>query len=218
MGDENQWALPAFEVSVMLCPMKKSVCMKTFLVVSAALALPYTSVAATIASVDAPVPAYADLETSAEAAMPLPVRLARTFKLSLSLDAAVTNNAEIVFGTGACDDPEDTSVVIGFDRGAWFLRGDALRKRFSSGTPAPFVAGPKTLVVSVRLGEGGAPVGVTFHADGAPVTFTGLDAGTLLAWLDPRGWETFRVTSRGEAGNVTASVKFLADGSVFILR
>ena len=36
--------------------------------------------------------------------------------------------------------------------------------------------------------------------------------------LNPRGWESFRVTSRGGAGNVAASVRFLADGPVLILR
>ena len=204
--------------SAMILPMMKNTRVKMFFVVSLFFVLAHVAVAATITRVDAPAPAYADLEASAEAAMPLPVRLARTFKLSLSLDAAVTNNAEIAFGTGACDDPEDTSVVIGFDRGVWFLRGDALQKRFSSGTPGTFAAGPKTLTVQVRIDKSGEPAGVTLHADGAPVTFAGMEPETLLAWLDPRGWESFRVTSRGGAGNVTATVKFLADGSVFILR
>ena len=216
--DEKQWALPDLEFSAMILPMMKSMRMKMFFAVSSVFALAHVAVAATVVRVDAPPPAHADMEVSAESAMPLPARLTRTFKLTLSLDATATNNAEVVFGTGTCDEPEDIAVVIGFDRGAWFLRGEGLQKQFASPAAAPTAAVRRTLTVWIRLDDKGEPVGVKLHADGAPVTFAGLDDETLLAWLDPRGWGAFRVTSRGGAGNVTASVNFFADGSVFILR
>ena len=214
MSVEKQWALSGLGVSDMLFPMLKNIYRGILFATLAQLA-----VGGTVASVDTlPAAAHDDLEVSADVAMPLPERLTRTFKLTLSLDSSPTNNAEVVFGTENCDSPDNTAVILGFDRGAWNIRGNGLRQKFTVAANNSSVAMPRTLTVKVRLDADGAPVGVKFGADGLPVTFEGVTKPTLLAWLDPRGWESFRVTSRGGAGNVAASVKFLADGSVFILR
>ena len=214
MRVEKQWALSGLGVSDMLYPMLKNIYRGILFV-----ALAQVTVGGTVANMSAlPPPPYADLEVSADAAMPLPERLTRTFKLTLSLDATATNNAEVVFGTGACDSPDNTSIILGFDRGTWGIRGNGLRQKFTIAANNPSAAVRRSLTAQVRLDADGAPVVVKLDADGQPVTFAGLTVPTLLSWLDPRGWESFRVMSRGGADNVTASVKFLADGSVFILR
>ena len=69
----------------------------------------------------------------------------------------------------------------------------------------------------VRLDDQGAPVSVlSLSADGSAVTFEGLEEKALLKILDFRNWDTMRLTSRGVSAS--AEIRFVADGTVMILR
>ena len=215
----------------MLSPMLKTICMKLFFVVPAALLLTHAVAVASSVEVGAvPAPVYADLETSAVEAMPLPGLADQLFKLTLTFDSAPTNNVEVVLGSGAQGDPYSTSTIIGWDSGEWFIRGDKLRKRFAVTAYKPAVSGTRTLTVLTRLGKKWAtdeqPISVTvlerLGSEGAHSVDFGMakTSAVLCAWFDPRGWEAVRVVSRNQADTsaaVSAAV-FYPDGSLMILR
>ena len=119
---------------------------------------------------------------------------------------------------GSLPEPEKVALALGYDRGEWHIRGDRLRKRFTDAAASPSSAGPRALTARVRLGRDGVPVGVSFNEDGLPVVFQGLEPDALLSWLDPGGWESVRVTARGGASNVSAEVRYVADGLLLIMR
>ena len=177
-----------------------------------------------------PSPAYADLEASSVAAMPVPGQADQLFKLTLTLDASMSNKVEAVLGTGAQGDPDGTALAIGWDAGEWFIRGEKLRRTFSTRDGNRTNAMARTLTAVVRLGRGwhsGEPpasVTITERGGGAPARtvdfgMTGTSA-TLRAWFDPRRWETVRVVSRGQAdaSAVASAAVFYPDGTVMILR
>ena len=216
--------------SDMIFPMLKTICMKLFFVVSVALLLPRVAVASSVEVGAVPAPVYADLETSAAGAMPVPGLADQLFKLTLTFDSAPSNNVEVVLGSGAQGDPYSTSTIIGWDSGEWFIRGDKLRKRFAVTAYNSTETGPRTLTVLTRLGKGwatdGQPISVTVSerlgSEGAhPVDFgMAKTSAVLRAWFDPRGWEAVRVVSRNQADTsaaVSAAV-FYPDGSLMILR
>jgi hypothetical protein len=160
-------------------------------------------------------------EAHAEAGMPKFFPTARTLKVTLSLDASPSNAAAVTLGKtwqGSLPEPDKVAVILGYDRGEWHIRGDRLRKRFTDTAVNPSSAGPRALVARVRLGPDGSPVSVAFSSGGLPVVFAGPEADALLSWLDPRGWESVRVTARGGASNVFAEVRYIADGSLLIMR
>ena len=170
----------------------------------------------------APSPEHADLEASAEAAAPGWFPTARTVAVTLSLDGAQGGGAEVALGRGQGGGLglEGTTVILGWRDGeGWYVRGDRLRKKFAAQPGGPAPAGLRSLTACVRLDPGGAPSGITrLTADGAAVSFPGLDGATLLKWLDPGGWDTVKVTARGGAGAVSAEVRLYADGTLMILR
>jgi hypothetical protein len=155
-----------------------------------------------------------------------------TLKLTLSLDASPTNNAEIEFG----------DVIFGWDCGEWFVRGDRLRSHFSAQAANPTATGRRTLTARIRLdarqgggvqpssvvfeerwGEGIPPSRIDFEerwGEGVPpshppVSFGG---GVLPAWFDPGKSDALLVTSRGGAQNVSAAAACHVDGTLVIVR
>jgi len=178
--------------------------------------------AASPVCVGAPAPEYADSEASAEAATPGLSPAARMLDITLSLDtAAPASGAELRLGNahGGRLSLSGTATVLAFENGEWLIRGDRHRRQFTAPAANPLSAGPRTLAARVRLDAGGAPVRVErLTADGRPLSFGGMDGDMLLAWLDPRRFDAFKVVSRGGAGGVSASVNFYADGTLMILR
>ena len=170
--------------------------------------------------VDTPLPEYVDGEASVEAMMPMPDPAARTLQITLAFGATPTNNAEIALGTfcGGSPDPDATALTVGFDCDEWFVVGDRLRQRFAVPAANPAAVGARVLAIRMRLDSAGVPIGVAFTADGVPVAFEGLEPETLLSWLAPPGWEALQVTSRGGAQNVSAEIRFIADGTAVIVR
>jgi len=181
--------------------------------------LAHIAAASTSVRIDAPTAAHDDGEASAMALMPKIFPTARTLHICLSLDDSAGGGAELRLGKaqGGRLSLAGTATSIGFEDGAWFIRGDRHRKTFTAANPA--TAGLRTLAVRLRLDADGAPVKIErLEADGKPLAFEGLGGDALKAWLDPRRLDAFKAVSRGGAGGVSATVKVHADGSVFILR
>jgi len=199
--------------------------LKSFFILTAIPALAHTAAAAVTvarARVEVPPPAYADGESSS-ATEPVPVMFpkARIVCYELSLDNTAGGGAELRLGNakGGRQPLAGTVTTIGFEDGAWFIRGGRHRQNFTATNAVTGAAGARSLAVRIRLAEGGAPVRIErLEADGKPLAFEGLDAGTLKAWLDPRRLYTFRAVSRGGAGDVSAAVRVYTDGSVIIVR
>ena len=225
MKPDERLGLADTAVSGMLRPMIGNPYIKAFVAVAAFSALACVATAATSVRVDAPLPAHADGEASAEAMMPAIGEKDRTLKLMLTFDAAMTNKVEMLLGTGGEVSPRagSTAMIIGWRRGEWFVTGDRLRQTFTTAATDPTADGPRTLTVNIRLGPASRVAifeerwnaGVPSRS---PVVFNGLEAETLLSWLDPSGWDTLSVTSRGGAENAAAEAVFSVDGTNIILR
>ena len=204
--------------------------MKRLLVAACAVSLLISAHAAASSSVGAVgAPAHADLETSAVTPMPAAALTDHLFKLTLTLDATTNNNVTVALGSGAQSDPDGTALIIGWNAGEWSVRGDNLRRAFSTADGNRTNAAPRTLTVAVRMSRGWQhddepPISVTVTEQSGgltrPVTFAGIPADTLLAWFDPRGWDAMRVVSRGQvdASAVSATATFYPDGTHMILR
>ncbi|MDD5706663.1 MAG: hypothetical protein PHR35_12130, partial [Kiritimatiellae bacterium] len=84
-----------------------------------------------------PAPTFADREVSADVgASGNPAGDLRVFTLSLSFDAAASNNVQAAFGADAAPldnalAAEETALIVGWDAGEWFLRPRGLRERYA---------------------------------------------------------------------------------------
>ncbi|MCL1921818.1 MAG: hypothetical protein FWG50_12235 [Kiritimatiellaeota bacterium] len=162
-----------------------------------------------------PLPVYADMEASAALALAAPGARDRSLTVALSLEASAANNAEAAFFAAGCGDVP--AAVIGWDCGEWFVAGGRLRERLAA--PAAAGVGVRTLTARIRLDASGAPVGAAFaDSAGGAVAFGGADPEALLSWLDPRGWGSLRVTSRGGASAAAAVAVSYPDGTAVIVR
>jgi len=168
----------------------------------------------------APVAAHDDLESWAEAAVE-PGLATRNLRLTLSLDAQGDCGAEAAFTAGpggALSSPGGTALVMGFDCGEWFVCGDLLRRRFSAAAAGPEAPGRRSLTARVTLDARGVPMGVSFVEELGGAR-SGVNLGEVpAAWFAPQGWAFVRAVSRGGAAGVSASVGFVPDGTVMILR
>ena len=221
MKTDGRSGLPERAVTATINPMFRDTHIKMFFAVLAVSVLAQVSSAGTSVRVDAPPPVSVNGEAHAAKPMPKFFPSARTMKITLSLDASPASSAAVTLGKawqGSLPEPEKVALALGYDRGEWHIRGDRLRKRFTDAAASPSSAGPRALTARVRLGRDGVPVSVSFNSDGLPVVFQGLESDALLSWLDPGGWESVRVTARGGASNVFAEVRYIADGSVIIMR
>jgi hypothetical protein len=138
-------------------------------------------------------PRFADRETSATFA--LPAASGRNWRLTLSLAGTPSNRVEVAFGrdadTNGVLDAEETAATAGWDRGVWAVSG-------GGGLGERHTAEPSggTLTLDIRLpASGGASPAAAFRDGGGPLAFAGLPAAP--GWLDPRLWDTARLTARG---------------------
>ena len=103
-----------------------------------------------------PLPAFADREASADAAVPeSAARDLRRFRLELSFDATPSNNVQVAFGRDS--EPadgrlaaEETAFIIGWDGGEWFLRPAGLKERFVHAPADGQTARRRTLTAAIR--------------------------------------------------------------------
>jgi hypothetical protein len=184
------------------------------------------ALAASAATLDVPrlpEPAFADREASAAHALPAGRKDGlRTFRLELSFGATPSNNVQAAFGRdgvpadGALDAGE-TDLIIGWDRGEWFIAPRGLRGRHAA--PAATSNGLQRLTALIRVTGAGVCLPPSFADRDGAVVFAGLPADPFPEWLRPDAWDTLRVTARGaDAPLESVRAVFAADGALLKLR
>lgn len=165
-----------------------------------------------------PEPAFADGEVSADAALPAGrTNDLRAFRLEMTFEATPSNNVQAAFGRDAAPadgalDAGETGLIIGWDRGEWFLRPRGLRERHAF---APAVQdGTRTLTVSIRITSQGVVQSLVVKDGGTAFAFPDLLAAPFPDWLNPGLWTHLRVTARGaDAPGESVKAVFAADGA-----
>lgn len=158
-------------------------------------------------------PQFADRETSATFA--LPAASGRNWRLTLSLEGTPSNRVEVAFGrdsnTNGVLDAEETAAAAGWDRGVWAVSGGGGLGERHTAEPS---GGALTLDVRLPASGGASP---SFRDGGGPLSFAGLPAAP--AWLDPRLWDTARLTARGAGVRAEdAAVVSFPDGTSVRLK
>ena len=99
-----------------------------FALVSGILILPQSVVAAEQTLPAPPPSTFVDTESSLNVPLPDWPELGRRIKLTLSTQATPSNNVQIAFGKDLNGDedlePEETQIIVGVDRGEWFVRDE----------------------------------------------------------------------------------------------
>ncbi|MCK9506417.1 MAG: hypothetical protein M0Q95_19830 [Porticoccaceae bacterium] len=171
-------------------------------------------------------PVYADGEVSQDKAIP-PQAADKLldFTVTITATTSATNNVQIAFGRD--DSPmdgelaaEETDLIIGWDRGAWFIRPRGLRERYEY---IPSDGGEtlkeRTLKLRIGIAQHDTPVELTLEDEAGVFSFSGLNLDPLPDWINPIGWDLLRVTVRGrDPRDEDIVVRFGADGMVIILR
>jgi hypothetical protein len=167
-------------------------------------------------------PPYAGWESSKD--VPLPPRQAETrfFRAEITFTATASNNVQMAFGTDIDKDgrlpAEETSVTVGWDRGAWFILSGNLLQRFTSVPQDASTAVSRTLKMAMRFSANGTPLSLSFK-DGAGnlLVFDGLEG--IPSWMSPKQWDTAALTARGwDARDEQATFSFVLDGTQILLR
>jgi hypothetical protein len=159
-------------------------------------------------------PAYADLETSETFA--LPRANPGNWRLTLTLEGTASNCVEVAFGrdadTNAVLGAGEIVATVGWDRGVWFVAGgDGLEQRFTA-TPSG-----NTLTLDIYLASAGGVKSAAFGEGRRPLPFAGMPP--VPAWLDPRKWDTARLTARGGGARAeTAEISVFPDGTLIRLK
>ena len=190
------------------------------------LSLSLSALSAAAVTVDVPrlpAPAHANWEASADTAIPTNTTdNLRVFRLEMTFSATLSNNVQVAFGRDKLPadgflEVEEADLILGWDRGEWFLRPRGLRERYAF--PSAVTNGTRTLTADIRVSPQGAPRSVTFKDDEGVFTFAGLTLTTIPDWLTPGQWTNLRVTARGATEtNEIVSAKFMPDGARIILR
>ena len=190
------------------------------------IALSASALSAAAVTVDVPrlpAPAHANWEASADTAIPTNTTdNLRVFRLEMTFGATLSNNVQVAFGRDDLPadgflETEETALIVGWDRGEWFLRPRGLRERYTF--PSAVTNGTRTLTADIRVSPQGAPRSVTFKDDEGVFTFDGLTLTAADDWLSPGQWTNLRVTARGATEtNEIVSAKFMPDGARIIIR
>ena len=177
---------------------------------------------------DMPTSEFADNEASVNAVIPeIFDKQSKTFKFYLTLNATLSNNVEIAFGTdrivsgGQADSilmHEETYLIVGWDCGRWFLRPKGL-KQFYYSSVTNFVAGERTMSGVFRVDSRDNLYSMSFKDGEDSFVFQGLAVSNSVDWLKPTEWDLLRVVSRGDdtdAENI--KVSFNGDATLIIIQ
>lgn len=119
------------------------------------------------------------------------------FSFSLSCLATPSNNVEAAFGADANAngslEPDETDLVVGWNRGNWFVQNGGDGERFSMAPTS--TENVKTLAWAYRLTAAPTPVRLSVMVDGT-AAFSTL-AEESPEWLHRREWNLMRLTGRG---------------------
>jgi len=165
---------------------------------------------------------YADGEVaSAEHGQPSRPPVFSSLKIDLAFQASQYGNAEIVFGRANAEGELRLSgirAVVGFDRGAWIIKGDRFRRELGQAANTVTLS-PRKMTIRMWLDSKGAPFRlISFTIDGSPFALSPEETAEVMSFLDPREWDTFKTVTRGDASAVEAGVSLSPVGSSIILR
>jgi len=165
---------------------------------------------------------YADGEiASADTGQPLRPPVFSSLKINLAFQASQDGNAEIVFGkTNTVGELRLSGIraVVGFDRGAWVIKGDRFSRTLGQAASTAAMS-PHKMTIHVWLNSQGVPFRLhSFTIDGAPFALSPEERVEVLSFLDPREWDTFKTVTRGDASAVKADVSLYPVGGSIILR
>ena len=153
--------------------------------------------AAPPATLSLPSVEYVDMEVVTNVVISSWQRGAAKFAFSLSCRATPTNNVEAAFGedvnANGVLEPEETDLIIGLNRGAWFVQNGTDGERFTVASTSTEEV--KTLVWSYRLTAAATPARLAVTADGAEA-FSAVSEDSP-EWLYRRDWNLMRLTGRG---------------------
>lgn len=166
-----------------------------------------------------PLVAHADTEVVTNVVISSWQRGAAKFTFSLSCLATQTNNVEAAFGKDAnanCElEPEETDLVVGWNRGTWFVQNGVDGEKFAVASISSNEV--KTLVWSYRLTAARMPARLEVMADGVGV-FSALTVESPT-WLHNRDWDLMRLTGRGlDASGETFTVGTPQDPTFIMFR
>ena len=170
--------------------------MKKALVVSVFMIATFTWAAQSVA-LSLPTVAHADMDVVTNVVISSWQRGAAKFAFSLSCLATPSNNVEAAFGedvnTNGVLEPEETDLVVGWNRGAWFVQNGTDGERFAAASIS--MEDVKTLVWDYRLTAAPTPARLSVMVDGtATVSELSEDSPE---WLHRRKWNLMRLTGRG---------------------
>ena len=124
-------------------------------------------------------------------------RGAAKFSFSLSCLATPSNNVEAAFGADANAngslEPDETDLVVGWNRGNWFVQKGVDGERFSGASTS--MEDVKTLAWDYRLTVAPTPARLSVMVDGT-AAFSELSEDSP-EWLYRREWNLMRLTGRG---------------------
>ena len=144
-----------------------------------------------------PTVAHVDTEVVTNVVISSWQRGAAKLAFSLSCLATPSNNVEAAFGKDANAngelEPEETDLLVGWNRGAWFVQNGVDGERFAAASVSSDEV--KTLTWSYRLTAATTPVRLVITADDAGV-FAPLSEESPT-WLHDRGWDLMRLVGRG---------------------
>jgi hypothetical protein len=142
------------------------------------------------------------------------------FKATLDFSASENGGVELLFGMrdpqGGGLDYADAAFSVGFDSGRWLVRYNGLRQEAAQDA-ATAAMSPRSLVIRMRLRADGTPSELlSFSVDGE--AFTALADGEIRGLFSPHRFDAFRVSARGDAHPVSASVTLSTSPSLIIIR
>ena len=171
-------------------PMKKALVVSVFMIAT------FTWAAQSVA-LSLPTVAHADTEVTTNVVISSWQRGVAKFTFSLSCIATPSNNVEAAFGedvnTNGVLEPDETDLVVGWNRGNWFVQKGVDGERFSGASTS--MEDVKTLAWNYRLTAAPTPARLSVMLDGT-AAFPTLSEDSP-EWLHRREWNLMRLTGRG---------------------
>ena len=144
-----------------------------------------------------------------------------SLKINLAFQASQDGNAEIMLGrTNTVGELRLSGVrtVVGFDRGAWVIKGDRFSRTLEQAANTAALS-PHKMTIHVWLNSQGVPIRLnSFTIDGTPFVLSPEEKAEVMSFLDPREWDTFKTVTRGDVSAVVADVSLYPVGGIIILR
>ena len=166
---------------------------------------------------------FADTEVSTNVVLKAWSEYARTFRVSVSLDATPSNNVQIAIGGDASGegqlDDDEFAFMFGWDCGKWFIEDYNPGSR-SYAEPENNGFGRKTLLLTMHVKADASVSAVEASEDGHLVDFQIQEDQPVPApGFSVKDWDTAKLVARGFGlKNETIAVDFKNDTTMFSIR